>query len=156
MSQSTSAHQVGGNGSAAGTQPGTVGGQPKLEQEDKGEGSTPPLPEKYFGYDYDTLLRMHVDENFGLAEETAKFKKWFETADVDHNGLLTPEELSTALTLIIGDNIPASALKPFIDPIDTNHDGMIDWAEFSTAITEMKAGVRTGPLAQRIKPKLGW
>ncbi|KAH3766984.1 hypothetical protein Pelo_1149 [Pelomyxa schiedti] len=90
------------------------------------------------------------------ADELTHFHKWYHDADTDQNGLLSVLELALALKEMTGNEVPTPLLEAFISTLDKNGDSMIDWLEFRKAMTEIKTGVRTGPIAERIKPKMGW
>ena len=64
-----------------------------------------------------------------------KMKESFYTIDLDHDGLITADELQK-LTQSIDENLSETDLRALIAKVDKNKDGKIDFIEFCEITSE--------------------
>lgn len=64
-----------------------------------------------------------------------KMKESFYTIDLDHDGLITADELRN-LTQSIDEKLSETDLKAMIEQVDKNKDGKIDFIEFCEITTD--------------------
>ena len=63
-------------------------------------------------------------------EEIKEITKLFNEIDVDHNGVLTKDELIVAYTQLYGEEEGRRVVEETMYNVDCNNDGMIDYNEF--------------------------
>jgi calcium-dependent protein kinase len=70
---------------------------------------------------------LYIISFFDLKEEKDELLKTFKKLDLDHDGQLTPEELTIGYTAMMGEEDAKKEVDRIFKSIDVNHTGAIDF-----------------------------